>query len=421
MMLNSSRASLCLVAVTLFILAACERTPDAPVLQELPSPAGENSFAPRLAADADGVYLSWLKALGDGQHALKFSRLDGNEWSEPRTVITGDNWFANWADTPGVRPVGDYLFAHWLVRSGPGTYHYNIHAAWSKDEGDSWSEPFILHREGRQAEHGFLSSVVLENGDLAVAWLDGRHTVTEGNTEAAGHGHHGDMSLRWARFEPGASIPGEDEEVDDRVCDCCMTAMVLEPEGPRVFYRDRSHDEIRDIASIGPLGESIQRSETVKDDGWRIAACPVNGPAALRRPGKTAVAWFSGVVEPRVQLRYRHDDSGHYSEALRIDDGGAMGRVALAALDETSLLVFWMAQRNGEAHLMGRVVDGERLSPATPLRTVAASRASGVPVALAHEGRVLLAWTGMGENRRRVMLGVVKPESQAQDAVPEHE
>ncbi|MES3629781.1 MAG: sialidase family protein, partial [Longimonas sp.] len=282
-------------------LGACS-TPEAPGLTLLPaeSPVAGDTFAPRLSVDADGHLLLSYLSKTDAGHALQFVRHDGSSWTAPRTVAEGDDWFANWADTPGVRPVGEWLFAHWLVRSGPAAYHYSIHAAWSVDGGVTWSDPFILHGEGRPAEHGFLSSVVLGDGALGVTWLDGRYTVdSEASHEnAASHdahaAHQGAMSLRWARFEPGETRPTRDIELDNQVCDCCMTASVREGSDVRVLYRDRTDAEIRDIASVRVTPSGQQHDGRVAADGWEIPACPVEGPAVARRGATTDAVWFTG-------------------------------------------------------------------------------------------------------------------------------
>lgn len=278
-------------------LSACS-TPDTTslVLDPVDFPVAEDTFAPRLSVDADDrLLLSYLAETEDG-HALKFVRHNGSTWTAPQTVAKGSDWFANWADTPGVRPVGDGLFAHWLVRSGPVAYHYSIHAAWSADGGATWSDPFVLHGERRQAEHGFLSSVVLDDHTLGVAWLDGRYTASDTTSHAAGDGHdaQGAMSLRWAHFERGATEPTRSIELDARVCDCCMTASVREGTDVRILYRDRTSSEIRDIASARVTPSDHQNEDRVAQDNWEIPACPVQGPAAARRDGITDAVWFTG-------------------------------------------------------------------------------------------------------------------------------
>jgi hypothetical protein len=408
-------ACLLLTCAALLSATACTQQEDASALhlQPMSSPAASGSLAPRMSVDDEGrVILSWLEMREEGGHALRFSRYSGERWSEPRTVSEGANWFANWADTPGVRPVGEWLFAHWLVRSGPGTYHYNIHAAWSDDGGRNWSEPFILHQEGRPAEHGFLSSVVFPEGELGVAWLDGRHTVLKDDAASDAHGHGGDMSLRWARLRPGESVLHRDRELDERVCDCCMTAAVMEPDGPRVFYRDRSAEEIRDIRGIAP--EVDEKAERVFADDWQIAACPVNGPAATRLNGGTAVAWYAAPDgDGRVWLAVRDDESGAYSDPLRVNEGRPLGRVSAVAMNGERLRLFWMEQGDEGAVLMGREAGPDALSPAHGLKSMSASRASGFPVAVASDHGVILAWTEAGEEERSVRVArVLSPDEE---------
>ena len=107
-------------------------------------------MAPNLASGPDGtVVLSWIEPEGDGD-ALLFSIFDDKAWRDSRTVVSGDNWFANWADFPAVVPVSSSRWAaHWLVRREAGGYAYDIYAAISDDAGNSWSEPFTPHQPVR--------------------------------------------------------------------------------------------------------------------------------------------------------------------------------------------------------------------------------------------------------------------------------
>lgn len=402
-------------------LGACSPSdsPDALSLSSVEIPVEGATFAPRLSVDAeDRLLLSYL-ADTDAGHALQFIRYDGNDWSTPQTVAEGDDWFANWADTPGVRPVGDWLFAHWLVRSGPGTYHYNIHAAWSNDGGETWGEPFILHGEGRPAEHGFLSSVVLEDGALGVTWLDGRYTVdSEASHEnAASHNthasHQGEMSLRWARFEPGESQPSRDIELDDQVCDCCMTASVREGSDVRVLYRDRSDAEIRDIASVRVTPQDQKSEGRVAVDDWQISACPVEGPAMVRRGTTTDAVWFTRHEnEPRVFWASTISTGDAFSDPVRMDEGQAVGRVGAVAVDEERTLVTWLENAEGDhsadGTLMARVVNDEGAMPSESLMPISTSRSSGFPLLERTSGAVWVAWTDATKEDRHVRVGTIQ-------------
>ena len=132
--------------------------------RELPSPAGAGSGQPNLTVSPDGrAHLSWIERLGEGRFSLRFATLEKTapekyEWSSPRVIAEGSNWFVNWADFPSMIALPDgSLAAHWLVRSGTGTYAYDVNISRSFDGGKTWSKPFVPHRDGTQTEHGFVS------------------------------------------------------------------------------------------------------------------------------------------------------------------------------------------------------------------------------------------------------------------------
>ena len=184
------------------------------------TPAARGSVTPNLSVGAAGeLYLSWLEPAADGRHALRFARRDGDEWAAPRTIASGDDWFVNWADFPSLVVMADgAMAAHWLQKSGRGTYAYDVCIARSRDGGASWGEAFRPHRDGTQTEHGFVSMLGRDDGSLAVIWLDGREM------KADGHGHGtGQMTLRSARVAPDGELH-EETVLDKRVCECCQTA-----------------------------------------------------------------------------------------------------------------------------------------------------------------------------------------------------
>jgi hypothetical protein len=120
--------------------------------------------------------------------------------------------------------------------------------------------------------------------------------------------------------------------VDPDVCTCCQNTLAALP-GDRVFvaYRGHNADDIRDnrYARFDLATRTWTAGGTLKDDGWKIPACPVNGPAAEARGEALAVAWFTGAQNtPRVQARYS-TDAGRPRGRLgagahrRISPGGA--------------------------------------------------------------------------------------------------
>lgn len=223
----------------------------------LPFPGQRPSAQPNLARSADGhAYLSWIET-ADGEHALRFARLDGDRFAKPRTIAKGRDWFVNWADVPSmaVGPKGT-MAAQWLRRLGKGTYAYGVRVRCSTDGGDSWGPAFWLHRDRSPVEHGFVSLLPESEARFLAVWLDARDQKTTG-----------DMALRSVAF--GADGERDAERVlDDRVCECCPTAIASTGDIDVVAYRDRSADDVRDIRIVRREGGTWTSPEVCRADEW---------------------------------------------------------------------------------------------------------------------------------------------------------
>ena len=96
------RAPLKIIFTTVFLLAAAGPAAAEPILERIEAPTGERSLAPRLIATGEGsAVLSWLDVI-DGGHRLMLSEFDGERFGPAHEVTRGSDFFANWADTPGV-------------------------------------------------------------------------------------------------------------------------------------------------------------------------------------------------------------------------------------------------------------------------------------------------------------------------------
>lgn len=370
-------------------------------VREIPAPAGVASGQPNLTVARHGqVYLSWIERLPAGRFSLRFATREGEGWSTPRVIAEGDNWFVNWADFPSMVVLPDgTLAAHWLVKSSPETFDYDVHIARSFDGGKSWEKPFIPHRDGVRAEHGFVSLFAAADGNLAAVWLDGREMKA-----GTGHEHgHGEMSLRYVKIQRDGSLTDE-AVLDGRVCECCQTAVAVTADGPVVVYRDRTvprqgeENEIRDISIVRLTGHRWSAPQTVSADRWELSGCPVNGPAIAARGRQVAVAWYTAAgAAPRVKLALSGDAGKSFGKPLTIDDGQPIGRVDLLMLDDGSVLVSWLEKAPGGGALRLRRID--RHGKADQAITIAPSgtaRSNGFPQMVRANDQILFAWTAAG-------------------------
>ncbi|MBL8202729.1 MAG: exo-alpha-sialidase [Blastocatellia bacterium] len=363
-------------------------------VRELPSPAGQGSGQPNLTVSPNGrVYLSWIERLGEGRVSLRFSVLEKEKWSAPQTIAEGSNWFVNWADFPSMIALPDgSLAAHWLAKSGPGTFEYDVTISRSFDGGKTWGKPFVPHRDGVKAEHGFVSLFAAKDGNLAAVWLDGREMKPgEGSHD---HGH-GNMTLRYVKIKRDGTLTDE-AVLDTRVCECCQTSAAMTADGPVVVYRDRSEQEIRDNSIVRLRDGKWSQPVSVFKDGWQINGCPVNGPSVAAAGRRVAVAWYTGVNnKPHVKLAFSNDAGVNFGEPITVDDGNPAGRVETLLLADGSALVCWLEKIQGGGEVrVRRVKPDGKFDPAMVVSTTGAARSNGFPQ-MARVGKTLVfAWTG---------------------------
>ncbi len=350
-----------------------------PPAVDLDPPAAAGALAPALAVDGERLLASWLEPLPDGAHRLAMAHLAGESWSRVAEVARSAEMFANWADVPRVVVAGDgALLGHWLGKTGADTYAYSIFLARSTDGGESWTRLGTLNDDGVPSEHGFVSWVPEGTGARAI-WLDGR-AMPEG----------GAMALRTAWV--GEAV-GESRLLDDRVCECCPTDLVVTTRGPLAAYRDRSAEEIRNIGLVEPAAEQ-PTPRPLAEDGWRIPGCPVNGPALDAAGERVVAAWFTAPEgRAAVQAAFSDDAGATFEPPRRIDSGRPLGRVGVQLLADGAAVVSWLEVVGERAELRLRKVP--RAGPAGDPRTVAStdtSRASGIPRLARVGDRLYVAW-----------------------------
>ncbi|MGH8031131.1 MAG: hypothetical protein ACREO8_01910 [Luteimonas sp.] len=407
---SSAATALALALAATLVLAACGRmSPPASVtdaqgntVTEWRLPAAAGAAQPDLSLAPDGrVLLSWIKPFDRRKQALQFTSFDRQgqwQWA-PKTIAVGGSMVVNWADTPHIAATADgSVWAHWLQRTRSGASadageghaghqqaSYDIVVAQSTDAGMHWGTPIRAHNDGQAVEHGFVSFWPAARDRIGIAWLDGRNTVTGGMT-----------ALRSANIDAAPRVL-DDEEVDASVCDCCGTDVAMTASGPLLVYRDRTADEIRDIYVTRRTDNAWRTPAAVHADGWKMAACPVNGPAVAARGDSAVVAWYTAANDlPMLKLARSGNAGDSFAAPVIVDQGDAVQGRTDVALDDAQAWVAWLREdAAGQSLWIARYAPdlSRQLARIEVAKLSGRGRGTGFPKLVVRDGEAFVVWT----------------------------
>jgi hypothetical protein len=389
------------------IVSGCTEK-ESPVHQlNIPDLGSQTTGEPNLSVSPNGerLSLSWVKETSDTTAELWHASLTSDDlskgsWQRPERLITGDNWFVNWADFPSIQTDNQgVVLAHWLQKREGGTYAYNVNLMRKQDH-SGWSDPIVPHKDGTATEHGFVSMAPLPGENYLAVWLDGRNTAQQDPPNA--------MTVRSAEITPDGTVSYA-REIDGRVCDCCQTDAVSFNGAIIAAYRNRTTAEIRDIALsvYWPKSHEWEELGILWPDHWQIGGCPVNGPALAANKDYAAMAWYTqsddmprvslGLITPNMTI---HEP---FQRPVHIDQGTPLGRVDVSTAtiqDQSGFVVTWV-EKTGEdtAAIMARFVeiDGTAHQPLT-VSPIDPSRSSGFPRSAVFQDQLVLGYTKVLSN-----------------------
>ena len=383
---TTTMRTLVLFACIIYLFPSCQNK--AIEFGEMVFPGDTTAVFPYLASDGENLFVSWIETVQDTVDILKVAKNTGGGFSSPTQVATGSDWFVNWADFPeiAVFSSGKYI-THWLQKSSSSTYDYNVHVAIGEFGNKNPDTTFILHDDGINAEHGFVSFAPYQD-KMMVAWLDGRKTKKA-------DGKYGQMTLRSALLDD-SGMKVWDTEIDDKVCDCCQTDLVVNGNNAAVVYRDRSDEEIRDNFLAEYRNGNWSEPQPIHQDKWKIAGCPVNGPVIESIEDGYVSAWYTEADnKPSVFLAL---NSNEKESPILISDDSPIGRVDLIAIGDGACVVSWVEKKGANGYLFYQVIDSEgKKREKSLISAFDPSRGSGFPRMIKMGKSVIFAYTDLIE------------------------
>jgi hypothetical protein len=363
------------------------------------NPAPPGSSHSRLTATPDGrALLSWLEPAGAKGKALKFTIREKDGWSAPRTVAVGRAFVPHDSVQPVVTLLGGAsLVAYWtenrqLRADDPAKMVWDaedIYISVSRDGGNAWTAPSVLHRDLSDCEHIYLSIAPLADDQVAAVWLDGRdktyavrHSILKAGAKAAGE-------------------PGEEITLDTDVCTCCPTAMARTDGGLIVAYRDHT-GETRDISYVRFAQGKWSAPQPLHHDGWKINGCPVNGVDLDAGGRRVAAAWFTAANDQSmVNVSFSNDAGASFGAPVRVDEGQPVGRAAVALASDGGAVVAWIEKGERQSRLLARYVgaDGKLSAP-----VLIGQSAKSYPRLVRLGDQAMITWTAAGSARTAMLF-----------------
>ncbi len=305
--------------------------------------------APALGIAADGApIVTWAAKEGEANHLYVARLADGGgrpvRVNPPELTVEALHHSPLLVTAPG----GEMYLSWSSDRAKPaGTlFASDLRLSRSLDGGRSF-EGHVRVTDDTPISHSFDGLAVMPDGTVLVSWLDSRAGGPNAATFLARVGDRG------RRVEATARLDGD-------TCVCCRVALAAGPgDSVAVLWRKVFPGDVRDMV-LGLSrdgGRTFAAPTRVRDDNWKINACPHRGgQVAMDGRGQLYAAWYTE---------------------------GARGLPRM---------------------LFATSPDGKRFGPAVPVTTSSGSIPDQVRLAVSPAGRAVIVWEDATAVRRRVLM-----------------
>jgi hypothetical protein len=228
------------------ILAATIQDPEIKAVR-----VADDAIQPQVAVDADGgIYVVFIRA-GNIQVSISTDR--GRSFSAPVTAIDGKgNARGGMQRGPRIAVDADknvYATAPICFDEEEMRQRYPKPELWlaiSKDGGKTFGDRVRVNEVEKQAPEALHSIAAAPNGDLHVAWIDGRT---------------GKPAVFYKVYTERGARAGKDLRLAEPVCECCAPCVSVDHAGnPLVAFREGGQKPSREIFAMRSTnkGKSFQ-------------------------------------------------------------------------------------------------------------------------------------------------------------------
>jgi hypothetical protein len=384
-----------------------------------------------MAADGRIVVAVWSAALAEGQTDIyaSVSRDSGARFGAPvRVNATDGDVRVNGEQAPRVvltrSSRGEPRIA--VIWTSAGKAGTTLLAARSDDGGRTFGASSIVPGSDAAGSRGWQSAVADPGGGIHALWLDHRAmaapagstpgTHVHGTAAAASDGFA--MAQRSALYTSVVGQPGSVRAITTGVCYCCKTAIVTAADGT-IFaaWRNVYAGGIRDIAASVSRdgGRTFAAPVKVSDDGWVLNGCPDDGPAmAIDGRGQLHIVWPTLVTgangSQTLGLFYAVSKDGRtFTPRQRVPANGVPHHPQIAVAADGRVVIAWDESGKGLRQIALARASSDP-SGGVELTRLPASAQGTYPVVVATADGLVAAWTSGTGTDTKIQVARIGPQ-----------
>lgn len=266
------------------------------------------------ATVSGGLYLLTVE---DNALTLRMSHDSGEHWMPATTLSApGSTVNASSENAPQLAAHGMYAFALWQQKNAAG----QAQLMEVRSSGMGTAPPLttvVTDKPVADSSYsGFATLAVAPNGDVYVAWLDGRDNTSSST---------GTFNVYLARSTDRGATFHHNVKVATLACPCCRPSVAVAANGTvYVAYRHVYDDNERDIAVATSTdhGEHFGLPVRVANDRWKLFGCPESGPVTAVQGNKLIVAWYTATGgQPGIRVASSSDGGHTFSKEISVSKG----------------------------------------------------------------------------------------------------
>lgn len=369
------------------------------------SASGENGTCSYFTKDQDGnTVLCWSESGKEKEdYQLRYATFDPatKEFGNPVTVGPSKGMQAHCESMAKVafRPDGSVVAVfRFSTPTETNRFAGGIFYSQSFDHGTTWTEKSRLVDGDVSASQSYFDLAVLDHGEIAMVWLDGRKLNPEQNGSCLVYGE--------TSGQEGFAI---EKILKAGVCQCCRTDFYRSSDARlHIAYRDILNDSIRDMAYLvsSDDGASFTEPTTIYDDGWVIDGCPHTGPSLAWNGSELANVWFTQGGGKGIYFTTMDDRGKAVGDKELITPEGAHPQMVALPDGKYAIAMEYFVEEGTDLQIVLYTREkGESFSR----QEIGAANSSGkFPVlSLLDTNQLLVAWTDESEDMERVIARIV--------------